>query len=166
MLNHFSYFPQKTELSISCKLFSNNLCLHEEIDRKYTVIWNLKTRKLLDCVLIGVCVVIRLNTVGVQSFLRHVKAYFMKCQSLFSKNRRQFAWNVTTYFLGKIRKILQNVCWNFCHGLHWGNFGNWRLPKVGPDFQKWMLGGPDLYFRHILWSWLPEVDARKSWSLF
>ena len=28
--------------------------------------------------------------------------------------RRQFAWSVKSYFLGKIRKIFQNiVCWNF-----------------------------------------------------
>ena len=28
--------------------------------------------------------------------------------------RRQFAWNVKAYFLGKRRKIIQNVCWK-CH---------------------------------------------------
>ena len=27
--------------------------------------------------------------------------------------RRQFAWGVKSYFLGKIRKIFENVCWNF-----------------------------------------------------
>ena len=26
---------------------------------------------------------------------------------------RQFAWTVASCFMGKIRKILQNVCWNF-----------------------------------------------------
>ena len=39
-----------------------NICLYKEADKKYTGC-NLKTIELLDCVLIGVCVVIRLNTV-------------------------------------------------------------------------------------------------------
>ena len=31
--------------------------------------------------------------------------------------RRQFAWSVKSYFLGKVRKIFQNfVCWNFHPG--------------------------------------------------
>ena len=36
--------------------------------------------------------------------------------------RRQFAWNVKVFFLGKIRKVFQNVvCWNYyptCSGLN------------------------------------------------
>ena len=39
-----------------------NKCLYKEEDRKYTGC-NLKTTKLLDCALIGICVVIRMNTV-------------------------------------------------------------------------------------------------------
>ena len=31
----------------------------------------------------------------------------------FLQIRRQFAWNVKANFLGKIRIIFQNVCWNF-----------------------------------------------------
>ena len=42
---------------------SNNICLYKEVDKKYTGC-NLKTTELLDCALIGVCVVIRSNTVG------------------------------------------------------------------------------------------------------
>ena len=41
---------------------THNICYYEEVDKKYTGC-NLKTTDLLDCVLIGVCVVIRLNTV-------------------------------------------------------------------------------------------------------
>ena len=40
----------------------NICCLYKEVDKKYTDC-NLKTKKLLDCVLIGVCVVIRVNAV-------------------------------------------------------------------------------------------------------
>ena len=37
-----------------------NICLYKEVDKKYTGC-NLKTTELLDCALIGVCVVIRSN---------------------------------------------------------------------------------------------------------
>ena len=40
---------------------THNLCLYKEIDKKYTGC-NLKTMASLDCALIGVCAVIRLNT--------------------------------------------------------------------------------------------------------
>ena len=39
-----------------------NICLYKEVDKTYTGC-NLKTTELLDCVLIGVCAVIRLNMV-------------------------------------------------------------------------------------------------------
>ena len=39
-----------------------NICFYREVYKKYTGC-NLKTAKLLDCALIGTCVVIRLNTV-------------------------------------------------------------------------------------------------------
>ena len=41
---------------------THNICLYKELDKKYTGC-NLKTTKLLDCALIGVCVVIRSNAV-------------------------------------------------------------------------------------------------------
>ena len=41
---------------------THNICLYKEVDKKYTAC-NLKTMKSLDCVLIGVCAVIRSNTV-------------------------------------------------------------------------------------------------------
>ena len=37
-------------------------CLHKEVEKKYTGC-NLKTMELFDCVLLGVCAVIRWNTV-------------------------------------------------------------------------------------------------------
>ena len=40
----------------------HHIYLYQEVDKKYTGC-NLKTTKLLDCALIGVCEVIRLNTV-------------------------------------------------------------------------------------------------------
>ena len=41
---------------------THNICLYKEADEKYTGC-NLKTKKLVDCVLIGVCAVIRSNRV-------------------------------------------------------------------------------------------------------
>ena len=40
----------------------HNICLYKEVKKKYTGC-NLKTTKFLDCALIGVCAVIRSNTV-------------------------------------------------------------------------------------------------------
>ena len=39
-----------------------SMCLYKEVDKKYKGC-NLKTMELLDCALIGVCAVIRLNMV-------------------------------------------------------------------------------------------------------
>ena len=41
---------------------THTICLYKEVDKKFTGC-NLKTMELLDCELIGVCAVIRLNTV-------------------------------------------------------------------------------------------------------
>ena len=41
---------------------NHNICLYKEVDKKYTGC-NLKTTELLDCALIGVSVIITLNTV-------------------------------------------------------------------------------------------------------
>ena len=41
---------------------THNICLHKEVKKNYTG-YNLKTTEFLDCALIGVCVVIRSNTV-------------------------------------------------------------------------------------------------------
>ena len=41
---------------------THNICLYKEVDKKYKGC-NLKTAELLDCALIGVCEVIRSNTV-------------------------------------------------------------------------------------------------------
>ena len=44
------------------QMSTHNICLFKEVDKKYTGC-NLKTTELLDCALIGVCAVIRSNTV-------------------------------------------------------------------------------------------------------
>ena len=41
---------------------THNICLHKEVDKRY-IGYNLKTTELLDCQLIGICAVIRANTV-------------------------------------------------------------------------------------------------------
>ena len=49
----------------------HNICLYKEVKKKYTGC-NLKTTEFLDCALIGVCAVIRPNTVSL-SFLNWIK---------------------------------------------------------------------------------------------
>ena len=44
------------------QMSTHNICLHKEVKKKYTG-YNLKTTEFLDCALIGVCAVIRSNTV-------------------------------------------------------------------------------------------------------
>ena len=44
------------------QMHTHNICLYKEVDKEYTRC-NLKTMELLDCALIGVCAVIRSNTV-------------------------------------------------------------------------------------------------------
>ena len=52
---------------------SHNICLYKEVDKKYTGC-NLKTIKLLDCVLIGASAVIWSNTVSnVIIFTLHIR---------------------------------------------------------------------------------------------
>ena len=41
---------------------THNICLYKEVNKRYTDC-HLKTTKFLDCALIGVCAVIRSNTV-------------------------------------------------------------------------------------------------------
>ena len=44
------------------QISTHNICLYKDVDKKYTGC-NLKTTELLDCALIGICAVIRSNTV-------------------------------------------------------------------------------------------------------
>ena len=51
---------------------TDNICLYKEVARKYTCC-NLKTTELLKCALIGVCAVIRSNTVcSIYSLFKHI----------------------------------------------------------------------------------------------
>ena len=45
-----------------CQMSTHNICLYKEVKKKYTGC-NLKTTEFLVCALIGVCAVIRSNTV-------------------------------------------------------------------------------------------------------
>ena len=45
------------------QMSTHNICFYKEEDKKYTGC-NLKTTELLDCAFIGVCAVIRLDTVS------------------------------------------------------------------------------------------------------
>ena len=55
---------------------THNICLYKEVDKKYTGC-NLKTTELLDCALIGVCGVIRSNTVIVKKKLNAICYKFL-----------------------------------------------------------------------------------------
>ena len=57
----FNFFI-KAYVVDAIQMSTYNICLYKEVDRKYTGC-NLKTTELLDCALIGVCAVIRSNTV-------------------------------------------------------------------------------------------------------
>ena len=46
---------------------THNICLYKEVDKKYTGC-NLKTMELLDCVLIGVCAILRSDTVFLNKY--------------------------------------------------------------------------------------------------
>ena len=54
----------KCVLPIAIQMSTHNIHLYKEVDKKYTCC-NLKTTELLDCALIGICAVIRSNTVFV-----------------------------------------------------------------------------------------------------
>ena len=60
IMRYFLIFFIKACCEYSFELHLN--CLYKEADKKYTAC-NLKTTELLDCVLVGVCVVIRSNMV-------------------------------------------------------------------------------------------------------
>ena len=48
-------------------LYKSIICGYKEVNKKYNSC-NLKTMELLDCALIGVCAVIRSNTVHVHAY--------------------------------------------------------------------------------------------------
>ena len=54
--------PQLVE---AIQMSTNNIPFCKEVDKSTLVVISLKTTKSLDCVLIGICVVIRLNTIVV-----------------------------------------------------------------------------------------------------
>ena len=58
----FKWVPTTYALVDAIQMSAHNICLYKEVDKKYTGC-NLKTMELLDCALIGICAVIRLNTV-------------------------------------------------------------------------------------------------------
>ena len=47
---------------LNCIASTRSICFYKVVDKKYSYC-NLKTMELLDCALIGVCAVIRSNTV-------------------------------------------------------------------------------------------------------
>ena len=56
---------------------THNICFYKEVDKKYTGC-NLKTTEFLDCVLIGVCAVIRSNTVCFCGEIRKIFTCYME----------------------------------------------------------------------------------------
>ena len=58
----FELHRQVELLVDAIQMGTHNICLYKEVDKKYTGC-NLKTMGLLDCEFIGICTVIRSNTV-------------------------------------------------------------------------------------------------------
>ena len=58
----FGYSFELHQQVNAIQMGTHNMCLYKEVDKKYTSC-NLKTTELLDCALIGVCAIIRSNTV-------------------------------------------------------------------------------------------------------
>ena len=67
---------------------AHNICLCKEADKKYTAC-NLKTTELLECALIGVCAVIRLNKVKQDEGLLNL-FYFAYLSDILIFSRLQF----------------------------------------------------------------------------
>ena len=80
---------------------THNICLYKEVDIKYTGC-NLKTMELLDCALIGVCAVIRSNTVGCEQLNKLFIKY--NTHSANCTNSRQYwSWRYLLLFTYRIR---------------------------------------------------------------
>ena len=61
---------------------THNICLYKEVKKTYTDC-SLKTIEFLDCALIGVCAVIRSNTVDWLTFIQHVMLSKLSCHTHF-----------------------------------------------------------------------------------
>ena len=93
---------------------NHNICLYKEVKKKYTGC-NLNTTEFLDCALIGVCAVIRSNTLLKYFLYISQKTRFdiscklsicMKYQILFSgKNKK----NITKLLSAELAKRVVNV---------------------------------------------------------
>ena len=71
------------------QMSTHNMCLYKEVKKKYTGC-DLKTTEFLDCALIGVCAVIRSNTVFITAtadsavwLLWNVSRISLKCDSFY-----------------------------------------------------------------------------------
>ena len=70
------------------QMSTHNICLYKEVKKKYTGC-NLKNTEFLDCKLIGVCVVIRLNTVyQLVKLMPHNKICIAPDRALFILNQK------------------------------------------------------------------------------
>ena len=63
------------------QMSTHNICLYKEVDIKYTGC-NLKTMELLDCAPIGVCAVIRSNTVCFHGEIRKYRYFKVEKSSI------------------------------------------------------------------------------------
>ena len=82
---------------------THNICLYKEVDNKYSGC-NLKTAELLDCVHIGVCVVIRWNTVFYTIF---------GCDIIEDLSQEIIAWDKALFFNHKLlifSYFHENIC--------------------------------------------------------
>ena len=81
------------------QISTHNICLYKEVEKKYTC-YNLKTTELLDCLLIGVCEVIRSNMVCFCGEIRKVFIWILLLSRALV--RCQLVQNLIELFLSKI----------------------------------------------------------------
>ena len=87
---------------------THNICLYKEVDKKYAGC-NLKTTELLDCALIGICAVLRSNTVNISWLETGASLYLLMCglwkQCILSGNKESLPFHKIVYY--------QTVYYNF-----------------------------------------------------
>ena len=139
---------------------TDNICLYKEVARKYTCC-NLKTTELLNCALIGVCAVIRSNTVYI--FL----IYPWKCvvgihykSLLISTHNNCFCRAIKMFYLDILTDYFSSI---ICCG----------NSLTVPHCHKYVLGEirkTFIIYNHILWQSLetlrqvPTICFTEKWK--
>ena len=66
------------------QMSTHNICLYKEVKKKYTGC-NLKTTEFLHCAIIGICAVIRSNTVFNEAYATFLSVFLNTCHAEYIK---------------------------------------------------------------------------------